>query len=66
MLPLRKHPICGRQAVEHRLATATLSLAPGDAYWVFSPFAHIKSTIQNLKKSLSISFLIRRHGILYL
>ena len=42
MLPLRKYPICGRQAVEHRLAPATLPLAPGDADWVFSPFTHIK------------------------
>ena len=32
----------GARTVEHRLASAALPLAPGDAAWVFSPFAHIK------------------------
>ncbi len=43
MLPLRKHPICGCQEVELRLA----SLAPGNADWgIFSVRAHqIKKTV---------------------
>ena len=51
MCRLKKNLMCfrcdniqsaGARAVEHRLASAPLPLAPGDADWVFSPFAHIK------------------------
>ncbi len=51
MCRLKKNLMCfrcdniqsaGARAVEHRLASAPLPLAPGDADWILSPLTHIR------------------------